>query len=155
MFRMANAVGLAVFSLNMWLMEGNRMKNLERAIVLVGGVIVSLCIVWAFAGCDIQAPPDVAGNTIPPEKSAAAFAAMLGLHVEGAPFCTGTDTDHDGYVSCTVNAGDGHLVSLQCAALGAGGHRGWEAPSSPWAAGCKTTDAKGAPAPQVNVTVPR
>jgi hypothetical protein len=93
---------------------------------------IALCtLVAALAACQ--------ENTIPPEQAATDFARDLGLAVTGKPVCAGVDTDRDGYVTCTLNLGDGRLESIQCAALGAselGSH---------FAIGCKGTVAKAAP----------
>jgi hypothetical protein len=49
-----------------------------------------------------------------PEQAARSWAADLGIKVDGVS-CTQTDTDNDGYVSCTINKGDNQLISLECA----------------------------------------
>lgn len=73
-------------------------------------------------------------NQVQPIDAARTYSKNLGLKVLGAD-CAGSDTDHDGYVSCGVNVDDGdsrsHVLSLQCAAFGAEVARG-----------CKPTDAK-------------
>ena len=85
-------------------------------------VALGLLAQVALAGCN--------PNTVPPEQAAQKLVDDLGLKIVGRPNCTHVDTDNDGYVTCTVNQGDGQLLSLQCAALGAE------------ASGCKKTELK-------------
>lgn len=57
---------------------------------------------------------------VPPNIAAKQFATQLGLTVRGEPVCADTDTDCDGYVTCTIATGttdEPHLMSLQCGAL--------------------------------------
>lgn len=65
------------------------------------------------------------GNRVPPEAAAKTFASTLQLDVQGEPICTKIDSDMDGYVSCTIAlktpSGPPKMMSLQCAALYAGG----------------------------------
>lgn len=65
------------------------------------------------------------GNQVPPEVAAKKFASTLQLDVQGDPICTRIDSDLDGYVSCTLalknHDGPPKMMSLQCAAMGAGG----------------------------------
>lgn len=60
-------------------------------------------------------PPDPGPPPPRPEESARAWASSLGLKAEGV-VCAGTDSDHDGYVSCDLNVGNGRIESIQCAA---------------------------------------
>lgn len=46
-------------------------------------------------------------------KSAKQYVQDLGI--EGKVFCQDVDSDHDGYVSCTVSKSDGTLLALDCA----------------------------------------
>lgn len=62
----------------------------------------------ALAGCNCKTPP--------PYVSAGDYAKQLGLHVTGVD-CAETDSDLDGYVTCTIND-DGRLTSIQCASQG-------------------------------------
>lgn len=76
------------------------------------------------AGCNF--------NKVPPEEAAKKFAAELHLDLAGAS-CTQSDTDHDGYVTCTVSFDLGSdvpplLAKISCAPLG--GETG----------GCKASD---------------
>jgi hypothetical protein len=76
-------------------------------------------------------------NTVPPEEAARKFCLDLGLKLRGSPSCTAIDTDHDGYVTCTVAIGTDdspRLWSLQCAALTRFGET--------YAVGCKETQPK-------------
>jgi hypothetical protein len=75
-------------------------------------------------------------NDVPPEVSAAKFAADLGLQIQGKPNCTGVDTDRDGYVSCTLNIGEGRMKSIQCADITG---RGCDGHTPKYATGCKET----------------
>lgn len=79
-------------------------------------------------------------NTVPPEQSSQKFADDLGLKVQGKPNCTGIDTDNDGYVTCTLNTGDGRITSIQCAAVNDGD--GCNGHSTTYAVGCKETPTK-------------
>ena len=48
------------------------------------------------------------------EKGARAFAKELGVQISGLS-CAGTDSDGDGYVSCTIAKTDGSLLAIECA----------------------------------------
>ena len=50
-----------------------------------------------------------------PTDSAWRWASGLGLSVQGVE-CAQWDTDHDGYISCTVATTDGQLHAVECAA---------------------------------------
>lgn len=93
------------------------------------GILAVAALSLAAVGCN--------PNKVPPPDAARIFSRDLGLKVVGVS-CAGTDTDNDGYVSCSVNVDDGdgrgHLESLQCAALGADN-----------VGGCKQTIAKAVP----------
>jgi len=102
--------------------------------------IVSAALVVACLGCE--------SNEVPPEQAARTFAAALGIKIDGVS-CAGVDTDSDGYVTCTVNRGDGQLWSLQCAALGASDF------GSKYATGCKQSIDKNPSPTNTNVTVVR
>lgn len=92
---------------------------------------VMLVGLLAITACDTTP-----GNQVPPEQAAEKFTLDLGLKMQGKPNCTQTDSDNDGYVSCTVAIvdrpeGPVRLVSLQCAVIQATTWR----PTS----GCKET----------------
>ena len=88
-----------------------------------------------------------AQNTIPPEVAAQKFVDDLGIKIQGRPNCAGRDTDNDGYVTCTVNLGDGKLQSLQCAALN--DPSGCDpTKNSAYAVGCKESPLMKAPVTQ-------
>jgi hypothetical protein len=91
-------------------------------------------------------------NQTPPEDAAKVFLTQSAIPYKGVS-CTGGDTDYDGYVTCTVNLGDGQFLSLQCAAVGAGAN---DCPrlcvqTSPYTTGCKRTADKVVPQPVINV----
>lgn len=108
-------------------------------------LVASLLLAFA-VGCDTPK------NLVPPETAARTFAKDLGFTLKGVS-CAGTDTDNDGYVTCTINVDDGdgrsHIESLQCAAYGADE---W---NSKYATGCKGTIAKATPGTTTQVTVVR
>jgi hypothetical protein len=107
---------------------------------LVLALAIGIQLVAVMCACDEPAP-----NAIPPNDAARTFARDMNLPVDGVS-CAGTDTDCDGYVTCTLAMkGDKpRLESVQCAALGAGG---WcrtdrDYKRSPSATGCKLTVGK-------------
>jgi len=96
-----------------------------------------LVFVLLSASCDDHV------NTVPPETAAAKFLKDTGTPYEGAPTCTGGDTDHDGYVTCLVrrpkvDAPQGEFLSLQCAAVDTS-YGGCDPVSHPYTSGCKLT----------------
>ena len=102
---------------------------------------------------------DENGNQVPPQNAAKQFMTDLGLssQVQGIS-CAGTDSDCDGYVTCTVSRrenSDSPVVmdSLQCAALGSGRGIGTSYICGPPTSGCKGTLAKVAAPATNNVTV--
>ncbi len=46
-------------------------------------------------------------------ENAKAFATSMGMEIKGAA-CSGSDSDYDGYTSCTLNMGDGQLQAIEC-----------------------------------------
>lgn len=73
------------------------------AVVAVVGVLVMSV---AGAGCSM-------GSADHAEAAAQAHAGKLGWKVKGIA-CAGTDTDGDGYISCTVGLGNGDERNLEC-----------------------------------------
>lgn len=72
------------------------------------------CVFTLLLACDT--------NKIPPEEAAKKFMADLEFGKVGAS-CTQTDTDHDGYVTCTISVDRGSdftplLATISCAPLG-------------------------------------
>ena len=79
-------------------------------------------------------------NRIAPEMAANKFCSDLGIKIQGRPNCTGSDTDHDGYVTCTISLDvpEGQPIktmSLQCAAI-------TDQHNYIYAEGCKETQLK-------------
>lgn len=74
-------------------------------LVIVGVLVVVLCIgnlITGISGADQKEA----------EKEAAQWASSLGIEVKGVS-CAKTDTDGDGYVSCTVNSISGIQI-IEC-----------------------------------------
>lgn len=85
-------------------------------------------------GCDNRV------NRIAPETAANKFCSDLGIKIQGRPNCTGSDTDRDGYVTCTISlvVPDGQPIktmSLQCAVI-------TDRYNDVYADGCKETQLK-------------
>lgn len=103
---------------------------------------ITLC-----AGCDTG--PDLRPA---PEQEARIYLGQLGLTAEIVGVsCAGTDSDCDGYVTCTAALRSGadlptHLESLQCAASGSTAGNSFACNRTiPWTEGCKPTRAVAAP----------
>ena len=66
-------------------------------------------LVFAFiAGCTTTAVVERTAT-----ENAKAFAASMGMEIKGAA-CSGSDSDLNGYTSCTLNMGDGKLQAIEC-----------------------------------------
>jgi len=46
-------------------------------------------------------------------RNAKEFAASMGMEIHGVS-CSGSDSDQDGYVSCTLNLSDDKLKAINC-----------------------------------------
>lgn len=78
------------------------------AIIGILFIIVGSGAVAIGAGC--VSPSEVEGSA---ERNAKEFASKMGIKYEGLS-CSGADSDHDGYTSCTFNLGDGKIQSFEC-----------------------------------------
>lgn len=47
------------------------------------------------------------------QRNAKEYAASMAMDIQGVS-CSGMDSDHDGYVSCTLNLGDDKLKAINC-----------------------------------------
>ncbi len=79
----------------------------------VGTLILGLAVVGGFA--IFFSMPNMSGaSKAEAQKQAKAWAAEMQLEPK-AIVCAGTDSDNDGYVSCTFNMPDGKILSFECA----------------------------------------
>lgn len=86
-----------------------------------GASVIELVIVVSILGilCAIGAGGLGIGCTTTSDREASAqrnakeYAASMGLTIQGVS-CSGSDSDLDGYVSCTLNLGDDKLKAINC-----------------------------------------
>lgn len=77
-------------------------------VCIIAAVVVQSC---GGLACNLQGSGEHA------EQEARTHAQKLGWKVTGVA-CTGTDSDGDGYISCTVALEDGSERALECASGG-------------------------------------
>jgi prepilin-type N-terminal cleavage/methylation domain-containing protein len=80
----------------------------ELMIVMTILGVLSVGIIWGFGSCSPNSGV---------EEEARNYAKSLGLNVEGVS-CTKYDTDHDGYISCSVSYKEDNklvILPIECA----------------------------------------
>ena len=80
----------------------------EILVVFAILAILGVILVANFGGCVTTA--DRASDA---ERNARAHAAKMGWQITGVA-CSGSDSDQDGYVSCTLGYPNGHSNAIQC-----------------------------------------
>lgn len=73
-------------------------------------IVVFLAIIGGGGGIGCQSPSDRQGSA---ERNAKDFADNMGIEYRGLS-CSGSDSDADGYVSCTFNLRNGQIQSFEC-----------------------------------------
>ncbi len=109
------------------------MSAMMKGVNIVTKISFLLVILTLFA-CDERM------NRIAPEMAATKFCSDLGLKIQGRPNCTSSDTDYDGYVTCTIalvvpENQPVKTMSLQCAVI-------TDQYNTVFAEGCKETQLK-------------
>ena len=80
----------------------------ETLVVFAILAILGAIIIGNFGGC-----VTTADRTSDAERNARAHAAKMGWQITGVA-CSGSDSDQDGYVSCTLGYPDGRSNAIQC-----------------------------------------
>lgn len=84
--------------------------SLVELVIVIAIIGVFCALIGGGLGVGCQSPSDIEGSA---ERNAKDFAAKMGIKYEGLS-CSGSDSDHDGYVSCTFNMGEGKIQSFEC-----------------------------------------